>query len=108
MIIKKHPTRPFQYIVADIFDVNSQQFLLVIDQYSKMLFIKTMKNIISWNCIEYFKAIFVAHGTPQRLYTDNAIYFVSNEFHNFATKWEFTSSPIYPFNQMVSLNEWFK
>ena len=76
-----------------------QQFLLVADQYCKMPFIKTMKTVTCANCIEYFKAIFAVHGIPEQLYTNNAGYFVSNEFHNFTNEWEFThitSSPRYP------------
>lgn len=93
MIIKEHPTSLFEYIVTDIFESNSQQFFFA-DQYSKMPFIKTMKN-----CIKYLKAIFAVHGTPKCFYTDNTMSFVLNEFHNFATEWEFmhiTSSARYP------------
>lgn len=90
MIIKEPATRLFQYVAIDNFDFNNQQFLLIADQYSKMAFIKTLKNTTSLNCIEYFKAIFAVHSIPERLYTDNARSFVSNEFHNFATEWEFT------------------
>ena len=99
MIIKEHSTRPFQNIAADIFEFNGQQILLVADQYSKMSFGKTMKSVTSTSCVEYLKAIFAVHGIPERRYTDNAKYFISNEFHNFAIEWEFThvtSSPRYP------------
>ena len=99
MLIKEQVTRPFQNIgPADIFKFNCQQFLLVADQFSRMPFIQTMKTVTSANCIEYFKVIFAVHGIPERLYTYNARYFVSNEFHNFTTKWEFThitSTPRY-------------
>ena len=40
MLIKEQATKPFQNIAADIFEFNRQQFLLVVDQYSKMPFIK--------------------------------------------------------------------
>ena len=99
MIIKEHSTRPFQNIAGDIFEFNGQQILLFADQYSKMPFVKTMKSVTSKSCIEYLKAIFAVHGIPERLYTDNAKYFVSNVFHNFVMEWEFThitSSPRYP------------
>lgn len=42
---------------------------------------------------------FVTHGVPQQLMTDNAAYFTSREFQEFARKWDFyhvTSSPLYP------------
>ena len=78
---------------------NGEPILLVSDQCSKMPFVKTMKSVTSTSCMEYLKAIFAVHGIPERLYTDNAKYLVSNEFHNFAMEWEFThitSSPRYP------------
>ena len=98
ILIKEQATRSFQNIAADIFEFNCQQFLLVADQYSKMLFIKTTKTVTSANCIGYFKAILAVHVIPERLFTYNARYFVSNKFHNFTTEWEFThitSSPRY-------------
>ena len=64
-----------------------------------MPFVKTMNSVTSTSCIEYLKSIFAVHGIPERLFTDNAKYFVSNEFHNFAIEWEFThitSNPRYP------------
>ena len=39
------------------------------------------------------------NGVPQQLMTDNAAYFTSREFQEFARKWDFchvTSSPLYP------------
>lgn len=84
--LKKQPTRPFQYIVADIFNVNGQPFLFIVGQCSKMPFMKLMKNVTNSNGIKYFEANFAVHGIPEHLYTDNAMYLVSNEFYNFATE----------------------
>ena len=105
MIIKEHTTRPFQNIAADILEFNGQQILLVADQYSKMPFVKTMKSVTSTSCIDYLKAIFAVHGIPERLYTDNAKYFISNEFHNFTME---SHQARGTHSQMDSLNEWSK
>lgn len=51
-----------------------------------MPFMKLMKNVTNSNGIKYFEANFAVHGIPEHLYTDNAMYLVSNEFYNFATE----------------------
>ena len=104
LLIKEQEIRPFQNIAADIFKFNCQQLLLVADQCSKMPLIKAIKTVTCANCIEYFIAIFAVHGIPEQLYTDNSRYFVSNEFHNFTTEWEFTH--ITPSLRYPQSNKW--
>ena len=93
------PDKPFQYLAADIFDLNGQHFLLLCDYFSKMPFVKSLKNMTSSECISYMKSVFAIHGIPETLITDNAKQFTSHEFKNFSEEWEFvhkTSSPYYP------------
>ncbi|RUS85701.1 hypothetical protein EGW08_006577 [Elysia chlorotica] len=93
------PSRPWEKIAADLFEIDGQQFLLVADYYSKMPFVKSMNRITSTECIKYFKSIFAVHGIPEHLITDNGRQFVSQEFIDFTSEWGIThntSSPFYP------------
>lgn len=93
------PSRPFEKIAADIFQLGGQNFLLVADYYSKMPFVKSLRTLSSKETIDYLESIFAIHGIPRTLLTDNAKQFTSLEFKTFQKQWEFnhvTSSPYYP------------
>ncbi|GFS27367.1 endogenous retrovirus group K member 11 Pol protein [Elysia marginata] len=95
----KIPGRPWQRLAADLFEIDGQQFLLVADYYSKMPFVKSLTKITSSACIDYLKSLFVVHGIPDELITDNGRQFVSEEFQAFTKAWNIahqTSSPYYP------------
>nr|XP_034322535.1 uncharacterized protein K02A2.6-like [Crassostrea gigas] len=58
-----------------------------------------MSSTTSAQTITCFKSLFVRHGIPTELFTDNGPQFSSYAFKKFATEWDFihtTSSPRYP------------
>lgn len=93
------PGRPFEKLAADIFQLDGQNFLLLADYFSKMPFVKSLKNMTSQEVINYMQSVFAIHGIPKTLITDNAMQFTSSEFQQFTKDWEFkhtTSSSYYP------------
>lgn len=92
------PDRAWQKIGMDIFTIGDQDFLVVIDYWSRYpelekLNFKTAREIIS-----KLKPMFARHGIPEVLIADN-MPFGSAEMREFAKNWEFeivTSSPRYP------------
>ena len=93
------PNRPFQMVGADICDFKGQNYLVVIDYYSRYLEILLLSRLTSEVVIAKFKSIFAHHGIPETLVTDNGRQFTSGEFQKFAETWNFihvTSSPYYP------------
>ena len=91
--------RPFQMVGADICDFKGQNYLVVIDYYSRYLEILLLSRLTSEVVIAKFKSIFAHHGIPETLVTDNGRQFTSGEFQKFAETWNFThvtSSPYYP------------
>ena len=92
------PSRPFQMIGADICDFKGQNYLVVVDYYSRYLEILPLSSMTSVVVITKFKSIFAHHGIPESLVTDNGRQFTSREFQTFSEEWNFlhvTSSPYY-------------
>ncbi len=73
--------------------------LVLVDSYSGWFEIDQLPNMTSATIITRLKRHFSTHGAPQQIMTDNAAYFTSREFQEFARIWDFchvTSSPRYP------------
>lgn len=93
------PSRPWSKVGADIFELGSQQFLIMVDYWSNYFEVQELKRITSASVIHALKVQFARHGIPEVLVTDNGTQFSSSEFANFAETWRFehkTSSPRYP------------
>ncbi len=70
--------------------------LVLVDSYFGWFEIDQLPNMTSATIITRLKRHFFTHGAPQLLMTDNATYFPSREFQEFARIWDFchiTSSP---------------
>ena len=71
---------------------------LLIHDYSKWLEIIKIRGKTASEIIYQFKKVFLTHGIPEELVTDNMPLY-SCEFRSFAKEWNFkltTSSPNYP------------
>ena len=93
------PSRPWSKLGADIFELGSQQFLIMVDYWSSYFEVQELKRSTSASVIHAFKVQFARHGIPEVLVTDNGTQFSSSEFATFAKTWGFehiTSSPRYP------------
>ena len=92
------PDRPWEEVIADYFMLHTQDYLLVVDFYSKYPEVIPMKSKTAKATIVALKSIFARHGIPNKIIADN-MPFNSKEFHEFGKKWNFkviTSSPKYP------------
>jgi transposase InsO family protein len=84
---------------ADICEVKGQNYLAVIDYYSRYLEKLFLSSLTSEELIVKFKSIFALHGIPETLVTDNGRQFISREFQKFSKEWNFqhiTCSPYFP------------
>ncbi|KAL1447548.1 hypothetical protein WDU94_012414 [Cyamophila willieti] len=82
-----------------MFEFNGKHYVLVVDYYSKFIETALCSNTTSSMVISHVKSIFARHGIPQIVVSDNGPQFSSQEFKEFARKYEFqhiTSSPMYP------------
>ena len=98
MIPHQLPDRPWEEVCADYFTLHTQDYLLVIDYYSKYPEVIPMATKTAEATIKAMKVIFARHGIPNKLIADN-MPFNSKKFHQFSKQWNFeviTSSPTYP------------
>lgn len=93
------PDRPWQKLGADMFTLDTTNYLLVVDYYSRYVEIARLTPTRSEDVIVHLKSIFARHGIPEVLVSDNGPQFSSCNFAQFAVDYGFkhiTSSPKYP------------
>lgn len=93
------PNRPWAKFGADLFQVKHDNFLLLVDYYSKFFEIVELSHTTSEDIITCLKNIFSRQGIPEYVMSDNGPQFSSSVFRQFALEWDFnhvTSSPRYP------------
>lgn len=92
------PEVPWNKVGADIFHFRNKSFIIIVDYFSKFVEMEELNSLKSKEVIEKLKRIFVRHGIPQTVMTDNGPEFSSTDFRNFSYEWNFihrTSSPGY-------------
>jgi transposase InsO family protein len=93
------PERAFQQVAADLCEFKGQQYLVLIDYYSRYLEIAHLPQATASTTILKMKNIFAHHGVPETLVTDNGRQFTADEFKKFTESWRInhiTSSPYFP------------
>ena len=93
------PKRPWARVGADLFEINSKTFLVLVDYYSGFIEVDQIRDTKSEVIIRICKSHFARYGIPDTLITDNGPQFDSQTFKNFARQYGFqhcTSSPHYP------------
>ena len=74
-------------------------FLILVDAHSKWLNVHLMQSISYTNTIEKLRIVFVTHGLPRKVVTDNGSSFTSKEFHAFMFEngiTHITTAPYHP------------
>ena len=92
---------PWQHIGADFFTFDGFEYLVIIDYYTKMSFIRKIppSQCNAAKTISEFKELFSEHGIPETIRSDNGPQFASHQFAEFTKEWNFghtTSSPRNP------------
>ena len=77
------PDGPWQKVGADYFDFDGKKFLLVIDYFSKFMYVEEMCTSTARSTINKLKTIFTIEGSPHTFFYDNAV-FNSAEFQQFS------------------------
>lgn len=90
------PERPWQQVGSDLFTLNQDNYLLVVDYYSRYVEIAKLTPTRSQDVIVHLKSIFSRHGVPENFFSDNGPQYSSQQFKDFAVAYGFkhvTSSP---------------
>lgn len=99
MIVKPIPTHAFDIVAADIFTLDSENYLLIVDNYSSWFTFEKLKTMEAVEVIKICKKVFSTMGVPNQFHSDNGGQFTAESFKKFAHDWNFslvTSSPHYP------------
>ena len=91
--------RPWQTMGTDFCFVKGRPYIVAIDYFSKYVEVSLPRSLTSAETIRLLKSIFVRHGVPDVVGSNNCLQHGSDEFAKFARDCDFhhiTSSPIYP------------
>ena len=92
------PKRPWQKLATDLFYMNGDFYILLVEYYSKYFEVSMLKDTKSLTVIKCLRQNSARHGIPEELVSDNGPEFSSYEFQDFAGEFSFkhiTSSPRY-------------
>ena len=91
---------PWYKVGVDLYELNGNSYLLIVDYYSKYPEIENLNNnLTSDNVIDKMKSIFARHGIPGIVITDSGRQFTSEIFANFAHTWSFKHNIASPHHQ---------
>ncbi|XP_036001498.1 uncharacterized protein K02A2.6-like [Fundulus heteroclitus] len=99
MLASDLPSRPWCKVGADLFQLGKNQYLVLVDYFSRFFEIAKLSSTTSEAVIDHCKSIFARHGIPEIVRSDNGPQFASVAFQEFAQNWGFshvTSSPHFP------------
>ena len=91
--------KPWDSVAMDLFQWNNNDYVLIVDYYSRYFEVSQLEDTTSRTVITHTKSIFARHGIPRFLRSDNGPQFSSAEFKSFGSEWGFThetTSPYHP------------
>ena len=99
LIPTETPGLPFIMVGTDLFNFESNTYLLTVDYYSKFIEVDRLQDLGSKATIEVLKAQFCRHGIPEVIRSDEGPQFASKDFARFCKEYGIahkTSSPHFP------------
>ncbi len=65
LLPSEFPSRPWSSVAADLFQMESKQYLVVVDYFSRFFEVAKLTSTTSEAVVEHFKSIFARHGIPE-------------------------------------------
>ena len=93
------PNRPWDVLATDLFHWNNQDYVLIVDYYSRYVEFSRLEDLSSKSVINHTKSILARHGIPTQIMSDNGPQYTSEEYRRFVKDWGIshtTTSPHYP------------
>ena len=88
LILSPEPSRPYEKICADYYQMGLHHYLAVVDRFSGFLHIfKCPSNPDSASLISALRSLFSHYGSPSELSSDGGPQFKSHAFEKFLLKW---------------------
>ena len=96
------PDRPWAKVGADLFELQRQHYLLLVDYYSNFFeLVRLGSNTRAMHVIDAMRSQFARHGSPEVLVSDNGPQFACREFRTFTQLWDI-EQPTIPTEQRTS------
>lgn len=89
MLKKEIPNESWEIVSSDIFYLMGEQYLIIVDTYSKYIEISKLPNQSKESVIKVLKENFARYGIPKILYTDSGPQYTSKAFLDFKKEWGF-------------------
>ena len=100
------PDNPWTKCAADLFRLQGQYYLLIVDYYLKFIAVKNLQNPLSETVINKCKKVFSQFGIPKELITDKDPEFSGHKFRSFSKTWDIVHKTISPhYHQSNGLTE---
>ena len=104
--LNKHPMpeRAWQILGTDLFNWNNNDYLIIVDYYSKFSYIRKLSTTTSAMVAEQTKQILSECGIPRRVISDNGIQFTGEAYQLFVSTWgieHVTKSGGYPMSNEI-------
>ena len=99
MVHSEQPLYPFQMVSSDLFHHDGNNYLVIVDHYSKWYQVKQLRSLTSREVISNCDELFSSFGMPQIFRSDNGTQYTSAEFKQYCSRNNIshvTSSPGYP------------
>ena len=81
--------RPWEKVGMDLFELNNQTFLIIIDYFSNFWEVDRLERTTAKEVIRKVKYHFARYGIPSTVISDNGPQFKSGDFENFSKEWDF-------------------
>ena len=88
-----------QKVGTDLFKWKQENYLLIVNYYSRFIEIALLKGMMAEEVIRHMKSIFARYGIPEVVISDNGPQFSAEAYEQFTKEYQFkhvTSSPYYP------------
>ena len=85
MLAREVPDMPWQTVATDLFLMDGEMYVVIVDYYSRYFEIEWLQNATSEALIGKTKAVFSRQGIPQKVMSDNGLQYLSADtpgFHN--------------------------
>ncbi|XP_037515554.1 uncharacterized protein LOC119391988 [Rhipicephalus sanguineus] len=99
LLMQPTPDRPWHRVGIDLFQFGGASYVIVYDAHSNFPDVEKLRSTTTKEVIDKISGIFSRYGTPVEVCTDNGPQFGSQDFREFAQKYDFqhiTSSPEFP------------
>ena len=84
------PSRPWAKVAVDLFHLNGQQYLLIVDYFSGFWEVEPLQSTLSSDVIKNMKMRFARYGIPDEVVSDNGPQFAAQEFQRFSKPGSFS------------------